>query len=188
MDSAYKNIVRENVRRLFEKTTTRRLEFQAFGKPCVIRPEGILMDEKKEEDVLGILISLYALHAGKAEMVLEPFHAFKDLPHSAPYAGAFAARTQQVLIPQVEAIQKARETILGHLDGTPGPASVGGDFSFVLYPFPKIALCYIFYLADADFPASATCLFSNNALRFAPIDALADTAEYTSKAILELLD
>jgi len=135
MDSAYKKIVRENVRRLFEKTATRRLELQAFGKPCVIRPDGILLDGKKEEDVLGILISLYALHAGKEEMVLEPFHAFKDLPHSAPYAGAFATRTQQVLVPHVEAIQKARETILGHLGGTPGPASVGGDFSFVLYPF-----------------------------------------------------
>lgn len=188
MDSAYKKIVRENVRLLFEKTTARTLAFQAFGKPCVIRPEGIFLDGKKEEDVLGILISLYALYAGKAEMVLEPFHAFKDLPHSAPYAGAFAARTQQVLVPHVEAIQKARETICRRLDGNHAPPSVGGDFAFVLHPFPKIALCYIFYLADADFPASATCLFSHNALSFAPIDALADTAEYTSRAILELLD
>jgi hypothetical protein len=47
-------------------------------------------------------------------------------------------------------------------------------------------LNYIFYLADDEFPASATCLFSNNALSFLPIDALADTGEYCSRKIIEL--
>jgi hypothetical protein len=54
-------------------------------------------------------------------------------------------------------------------------------------PFPKIKLYYIFYRADEDFSASATCLFSNNALSFLPVDALADTGEYTSKKIIELI-
>jgi hypothetical protein len=42
-------------------------------------------------------------------------------------------------------------------------------------------------LPDEKLPASATCLFSNNALSFLPIDALADTGEYTSKKIIELI-
>ncbi|MDX2498596.1 MAG: DUF3786 domain-containing protein [Desulfobacterales bacterium] len=45
----------------------------------------------------------------------------------------------------------------------------------------------MFYEADDDFSASATCLFSNNALSFLPIDALADVGEYTSKKILHLV-
>ena len=66
--------------------------------------------------------------------------------------------------------------------------TAGGDFSFVVYPLPKIALCYIFYEADDDFTASATCLYSNNADAFMPIDGLADVGEYTSKAILEIIN
>jgi len=52
---------------------------------------------------------------------------------------------------------------------------------------PKIALCYIFYLPDEEFPASVTCLFSNNARLFMPLDGLADVAEYTSRRIIEII-
>ena len=58
--------------------------------------------------------------------------------------------------------------------------------SLLLYPLPKIALCYVFYMPDDDFPASATCLFSSNAGDFMPLDGLADMAEYTSKKMIEL--
>jgi hypothetical protein len=64
---------------------------------------------------------------------------------------------------------------------------VSGDIAFRVMPLPKIALCYIFYEADEDFPASATCLFSANANDFMPMDGLADTGEYTSRKILQLL-
>jgi hypothetical protein len=56
----------------------------------------------------------------------------------------------------------------------------------VVRPLPKIFLCYIFYEADEEFPPSATCLYSNNANRFMPVDGLADVGEYTSKRILDL--
>ncbi len=185
MQNAYRKMVEKNLRGLFQDPGKKDLAFQAFGKACRVSPEGIYLDGKKEEGVLGVLISLYLMHAGKEALILEPFRAFKDLPGSAPYASAFAARAQQVLVPHVKQIQAAREALIQRFDGIPEYAVDSGDFSFILRPFPKIALCYIFYLADADFPASATCLFSNNALAFAPIDVLADTAEYTSRAILE---
>jgi hypothetical protein len=52
---------------------------------------------------------------------------------------------------------------------------------------PEIALCYIFYLPDDEFPASATCLFSANALSFLPLDGVADVAEYTSRGMIQLI-
>ena len=67
------------------------------------------------------------------------------------------------------------------------PVQEGGDFAFTLFPLPKIALCYIFYEADEDFPASVKCLFSNNANQFLPVDGLADVGEYTSKKIMDLI-
>jgi hypothetical protein len=134
------------------------------------------------------LISLYALHAKPEICILEPLKAFKDFPNSMPYAGAFATHTQQILVPHVERIEKARNHIMEKLYGRKAPASLEGDFSFIVYPFPKIALCFIFYESDEDFPASVTCLYSNNALSFLPIDALADVGEYTSRKILDLVD
>ena len=66
------------------------------------------------------------------------------------------------------------------ISGYPGQAS--GP-----YPLPKIALCYIFYEADDDFPALVTCLFSNNVNQFLPVDGLADVGEYISRKILNLI-
>ena len=88
---------------------------------------------------------------------------------------------------EVETIRENRDRIREKLHGLDAPASVGGDFSFVVRPLPKIALCYICYLADEQFPAAVTCLFSANANRFMPNDGLADTGEYTSKKMLSLI-
>jgi hypothetical protein len=110
--------------------------------------------------------------------------AFKDFPNSMPFAGAFVTHTQNILVDHVDRIQEKQGEIIRRMDGRNIPTNVGGDFSLLVYPLPKIALSYIFYEADEDFPASATCLFSSNADEFLPIDGLADLGEYTSKAIL----
>ena len=130
---------------------------------------------------------LYALHAKSELPLLEPFRAFKEFPDSAPYVGAFASHTEQILVPAVHKIKTKTDLIMVRLSGEAAPTSFSGDFAFVVRPLPKIFLGYIFYEADADFPPSATCLYSNNANRFMPMDGLADVGEYTSKRILELI-
>jgi len=161
--------------------------FEAFGETCEIRSDGIFLGDVRQTGVIGILISLYALNAGLETCLVEPLKAFKDLPNSMPYAGAFVTHTQQILVPHVEKIQISAERIIETMKGYKTPSNVGGDFSFMVYPLPKIALCYIFYEADEDFPASVTCLYSNNAISFLPIDGLADVGEYTSKKILTVI-
>ena len=161
--------------------------FPAFGRACVLSPAGISLDGDEPPGVIGILLSLYALHANTEIPVLEPFKAFKEFPDSAPYVGAFASHTEQVLVPAVVRIKTRSESIIERLSGQPAPSSVSGDFAFVVHPLPKIYLCYIFYEADEDFPPSVTCLYSANANRFMPMDGLADIGEYTSKTILEII-
>ncbi len=160
--------------------------FRAFGKKCKISPNGIFLNEDHQTGVLGILISLYALHANQNSFIIEPFKAFKDFPGTMPYVGAFVTHTEQPLISEVDTIRKVRGEIIDQLDGTDAPDSIPGDFSMVLFPLPKIALCYIFYEADEDFQAGVTCLYSSNASCFMPPDGLADVGEYTSKRILEI--
>ena len=165
----------------------RSILFEAFGETCEIRSDGIFLGEVQQTGVIGILISLYALSANTEVCLIESLKAFKDLPNSMPYAGAFVTHTQQILVPYVEKIQEFTDRIIETLNGGQAPSNAGGDFSFMVYPLPKIALCYIFYEADEDFPASVTCLYSNNAISFLPIDGLADVGEYTSKRIIDLV-
>jgi hypothetical protein len=163
------------------------LKLRAFGADCRIDREGIALDGNHETGPRGIIVSLYALHAAAEACTREPFKSFKQLPGSMPYAGAFADRTEQALVPAVESIFAARPAILAQLAGCEAPQLAAGDFAFVVHPLPKIALCYLFYRADDEFPASVTCLYAHNTERFMPTDGLADVGEYTSKAILETI-
>lgn len=199
MTDNYQKIVQNNLKKLYDllpPDLTHRLPavrnagrfvFAAFGKTCVIAPDRITLDGENAASVLGILISLYALHAGTDICVPAPFRAFKEFPDSMPYAGAFTTHTEQVLVPHTGRIKNCLDKILAALNGETPPEGTAGDISFVVYPLPKIALCYIFYEADEEFPASVICLYSSNANRFMPIDGLADVGEYTSKAIIDLI-
>jgi hypothetical protein len=164
-----------------------RFVFEAFGEKCVIQPKAITLGEKEHSSVFGILISLYALNARPDICILSPLKSFKEFPGSMPYVGAFATHTEKILVPHFADIKEAVQTITGTLNGEKAPSETGGDFSFIVYPLPKIALCYIFYDADDDFPPSVTCLYSNNANTFLPIDGLADVGEYTSRKILDTI-
>ena len=199
MSNNYAKIVQDNLKKLYKNLPTDLADalpaqqnedsflFEAFGDTCEIRSDGIFLGEVQQTGVVGILISLYALNAKLDPCLVEPLKAFKDLPNSMPYAGAFVTHTQQILVPYVEKIRVSTPRIMETLNGCKSPSNVGGDFSFMVYPLPKVALCYIFYEADEDFPASVTCLYSNNAISLLPIDALADVGEYTSKKILTVI-
>jgi len=199
MTDNYSKIVKANLERLYDRLPENleamlpgerrgdRFTFRAFGEECVITPQGIDLGDEDHSPIYRILVSLYALHACPDPYVHAPFKAFKEFPDSMPYAGAFSTHTETPLVPRVPKIKTQTATICEALGAGETPEGTGGDFSFTVFPFPKIAVCYIFYEADDDFPASVTCLFSNNAHRFLPIDGLADVGEYTSKKILNLI-
>ncbi len=199
MTDNYAKIAQANLRQLYQNLPADLAEnlqaerqgdcfmFNAFGRTCLLGPTGIELSGGSYPSVLGILISLYALNANPAPCLDQPFKAFKEVPNSMPYVGAFSNHTEKILIPQVPRIRTETARIQAVLQGRPAPVGIGGDFALVVYPLPKIALCYIFYEADEDFPAAVTCLYSNNAHLFLPVDALADVGEYSSKWILEIL-
>ncbi len=199
MKDNYKTIAQQNLAQLYatlpQDLAARlcavkmgdRFTFRAFGRPCVISPDGIQLGKKGISSVFEILISLYALNATPEICIPSPLRSFKELPGTAPYVGAFTTHTEGILVPHVKAIKGNRQSIIDTLGGSDAAQGVGGDFAMVVYPLPKIALCYIFHEADEDFPASVTCLFSANAQQFLPVDALADVGEYTSRTILEIV-
>jgi hypothetical protein len=156
----------------------------AFGQPCRISPAGIFFDDQPAWGPRGIVVALLARHAVPDMAVETPWRAFRELPDSAPYVGAFRTHTEQILVPHVPALHQRQAAIAEAFQSRPPDDDSPGDWSLVVTPLPKIALCYHFYLPDEDFPANVTCLYSNNAHRFLPTDALADVGEYTSRALI----
>jgi hypothetical protein len=71
----YEKIVRDNLDKLYQnlpddldrllpgRRRNDQFYLKAFGKSCRIRPDGIFIGDDLETGVLGILITLYALHA-----------------------------------------------------------------------------------------------------------------------------
>ena len=196
MATGYKGIIAENLSKIFDHPSPEllifsgaeqkgeSLVFNAFGQACSVDREKVTLSQTESSGPRALIITLYLLHANADEIQMEPFRSFKDFPGSMPYHGAFSANSERVLIPHVPRIQERRGEIRRTFRGDDGR---DGDFSLILYPLPRIALYYIFYTADEEFPASTTCLFSSNALSFMPLDGLADLAEYTSKEIIRLV-
>ncbi len=194
----YENIVADNLVRLYENLPPDLAEllpaekdgnafvFEAFGEICRLTPDGIIFRGADNPPVMGIIISLYALSARPENRVLLPFKAFREFPNTMPYVGAFATHTEKILAPHTADVKNNLTRIKMAMKAQDAPLDTPGDFAFVVRPLPKIALCYIFYEADDDFPASVTCLYSHNADRFLPVDALADVGEYTSRRIIAI--
>jgi hypothetical protein len=163
------------------------LVFQAFGEPCKLEREEILVSGEVAGGAEGLLIAMYAGRDLLRPLVLHPLKSFKELPGSMPYQGAFTANAERVLVPHVESIRRHQEAIVQRFSGHMNPDAESGDFSFTLYPLPRIPLYYIFHLPDEEFPAGVSCLFASNAADCMPLDGLADVAEYTAKRIIAAL-
>lgn len=199
MTDNYQKLAKSNVAHVFHappsdlaqrlggKETDVGIALRAFGKRWVLTSEAVIPENEAVSSVEALLVSLYARHNNTAPMQREPFVAFKELPDSAPYAGAFARHAQLSLAPFVPVMDQRRDELCALMDGALAKNPPAGDLAFTLHPLPKIALHYICYHADEDFPAAVTCLYSHNAALFMPTDALADVGEYTAKAIIAML-
>jgi hypothetical protein len=199
-NSVYADLIRSHLEALFQGDTAvltsypgvaasqDGFEMIAFGQPCRISPAGIFLDGQAERGPRGIIVALLARHAAPDSVIETPWRAFRELPDSAPYVGAFRAHTEQILLPHVQALYRRQDAIAEAFRARPPEDDSPGDWSLIVAPLPKIVLCYHFYLPDEDFPANVTCLFANNAHRFLPTDALADVGEYMSRAMMSYLD
>jgi hypothetical protein len=160
--------------------------FKAFGENCIINPKGISLNGRMVNGPRGILIALYANSVPRDFPQTGTVKSFKQFKGAVAYYSAFAARSENSLIPYADLIRQYSHVIISNLDGHENKVSKG-YLSFTLYPLPKIPLNYICYPADDEFPASITCLFAANAESFMPIAGLADVSEYTAQKIIELI-
>lgn len=159
----------------------------AFGAECRLHPDSVWLNAEIEQGPRGVVISLLARHASPEAGVEEPWRAFRELPDSMPYVGAFRSHTELPLVAHVEGLIARAPSIAADMAGRVVADPISGDCGLVLQPLPKIRLCYLLYRPDDEFSANATCLLSANADCFLPTDALADVGEYTSRAMIDAL-
>ncbi len=161
------------------------LRFNAFGLPCSVQRHGVFFDGVPDTGARGVLTAIYLAVVPERTAPLHPLKAFKEIPNSGPYQAAFAVHAEQALVPYVPKIKAGLESVLNAFSGHRNPDAPSGDFSFTLYPLPRIPLYYIIHEADDEFPAAVTCLFGGDCSSFMPLDALADVAEYTAKSVID---
>ncbi len=184
LQTAFKLDTAELAARLKAESIANELVFKAFGEDCRLRCDGVRLRGRSEEGARGVIISLLARYASAENGIEAPWRAFRELPDSMPYVGAFRAHAELPLVPHVEGIVARASRLAAAVGGRVVAQPVSGDCALVLNPLPKISLCYLFYRPDEEFPANVTCLFAANADHFLPTDALADVGEYTSRALI----
>ncbi len=187
LQKAWNRSIRELEEALPARYASKAFHFQAFGEPCEIYSQEIILGGESLQGAEGILIAIYASLVRNEPVQLQPLKSFKQFPGGMGYQAAFAMNAEKSLIPYVEMIQKKQEELIARFSGSPNKDVKRYDFSFTLYPLPRIPLYYLFNLPDDEFPATVTCLFSSNADRFLPVEGLADIAEYTAKKIITLI-
>lgn len=187
LQKAWARSIQELERSLPARYEGHTFHFKAFGERCELRQTEILLGGEPLRGAEGVLIAIYASFVKDERVQLQPLKAFRQFPGGMGYQAAFSQNAEKVLIPYVQAIQKRQEEVIARFSGTPNREVRRYDFSFTLYPLPRIPLYYLFNLPDEEFPASVTCLFGSNGDRFLPVEGLADTAEYTARRIIQLV-
>ncbi len=187
LSEAWEKSIDELEKNIPARIEDERLIFEAFGERCILSRTEITLSGEAAQGAEGLLIAMYASRAPALPVQIHPLKSFKELPNSMPYQAAFSANSELLLVPHVEAIHQRREGMIARFSGHVNTDAISGDFSFTLYPLPRIPLYYIFHLPDEEFPAGVSCLFAANAIEFMPLDGLADVAEYTARRIIALL-
>jgi len=175
-------------RRILARREGDEFHFGAFGEPCRLTPEGVYMSGELDSDWAGVLVSIYAFNAGEEDVQLYPLKSFREIGGNVATSGEnWVTFAQNELAKHIHHIERFKEKIIATFDGhdNVGREGAQGDFSFTLYPLPKVPQFYNFYLPDEEFGASITGLVAANALAFLPVDTIGDVAFVTAKKVVQ---
>ena len=162
--------------------------FRAFGQNCRLSRKGVYLDDIFDTEWAGVLVTIYALNAVEEDVQLHPLQSFKEIGGTVAHGDNWVAYAEEKITEHANAIKSRSNEIIATFDGRDNQGEKGarGDFSFTLYPLPKVPQFYNFYLADDEFPASVKCLLAANATSFLPVSTIGDVAYMTAKMMVEI--
>lgn len=132
-------------------------------------PDGAVCNRDREENVPitnHILILHYLINATGQNLTGEVI-SFKELPDGAIYIDPFTRRS---IKPMLDIFSGDPESLVkcGLVMG--GKAADFGDVSVTVPVFPRVAITYVIWSGDEEFPASGTILFDSSARYYLPTE------------------
>jgi len=128
-----------------------------------------------------IIILHYLIHASGA-----PFRTdlvpYEDISGCRSYLPVFERR---VVKPLLSAFGKARDAFVEAGKGLGGREEEYGNGSFTLHPFPRVALTFILWEGDEDFPPSVKVLFERSIPAYLPLEDIVVVSKMAATRIIK---
>lgn len=172
----------------FEKGTHRRggrISLSLFNSRYVIDFPDLLItsSDKKVISLVTKIILLHYLIKADGSPLFHRLIPYKEIPGGMLYAGMFARRAVEPLIP---IFGQSPEAFLDAGFRMGGRKAEYGDVSFVLSALPRIPMTYIFWKGDEEFPATIQLLFDKSVDGYLPLEDIVVVGEMAKRRLIAL--
>lgn len=132
-------------------------------------PEGevISQDSDTQVSLTNCILILHYLTTANGQAVENSWISFKELPDGAIYNDPFTRRT---IKPMLDTFSAKPENMILIGERMGGKKGEFGDISVILPVFPQVAITYVIWEGDEEFPASGTVLFDRSAKSYLPTE------------------
>ncbi len=167
-----------------EETDGTTIDVPYFDEIITIRIPGFSFESSKNANVTlvsKIIILHYINNASGIPLVGDKV-AYGDIPSCLHYEPVF---TKRVLKPLQNAFGYDKYAFLEAGLALGGKKEEYGDTSFTLFAFPKVAMTFILWEGDEEFPPSAKALFDPSITGYLPLEDIVVIAKLAASRILK---
>lgn len=152
----------------------------------VKHPEGEINfpESNGEVSLTNRILILHYLTTANGQAPENKWISFKELPDGAIYNDPFTRRT---IKPMLNIFSANPENLVKVTEKMGGKRAEFGDVSVTVPVFPQVAITYVIWEGDEEFPASGTVLFDGSAKSYLPTEdyaLLSSTIIWSMKAML----
>jgi hypothetical protein len=172
----------------FEKGSAReggRISLSLFNARYVIELPDLLISsvDKKVVSLVTKIVLLHYLIKADGRPPAGQLVPYKEIPGGMLYAGVFARRAIEPLIP---VFGQSPERLLDAGFRLGGRKAKYGDVSFVLRALPRIPMTYILWKGDEEFPATIQLLFEKSVEGYLSLEDIVVVGEMATNRLIAL--
>lgn len=132
-------------------------------------PEGEVNfpESDAEVSITNRILILHYLTTANGQDLENKWISFKELPDGAIYNDPFTRRT---IKPMLNIFSANPENLIKVAEKMGGKRAEFGDVSVTIPVFPQVAITYVIWEGDEEFPASGTVLFDGSAKSYLPTE------------------
>ena len=162
-----------------------RISLNFFNAGYVVDLPDLLITstEKKVVSLVAKIVLLHYLIKADGRPLSHQLLPYKEIPGGMLYAGVFARRAVEPLIP---VFGQSPEAFLDAGFRLGGRKAEYGDVSFVLPSLPRIPMTYIIWEGDEEFPATIQLLFDKSVEGYLSLEDIVVVGEMATSRLIAL--